>query len=43
MRRAHKGLSGKQEMALELVMCGMNDGAGAAVYGMGTRKIGEPG
>jgi len=26
MRRAHKDLSVKQELALELILCGMNDG-----------------
>jgi transposase len=39
MERAHKGLSGKQEMALELVMCGMNDGDIAKRAGVSRQTI----
>ncbi len=39
MGRAHKDLSGKQEMALELVMCGMNDGDIAKRAGVSRQTI----
>ena len=39
MRRAHKDLSGKQEMALELIICGMNDGDIAKRAGVSRQTI----
>jgi AcrR family transcriptional regulator len=39
MDRAHKDLSGKQEMALELVICGMNDGDIAKRAGVSRQTI----
>ena len=39
MRRAHKDLSAKQEMALELVICGMNDGDIAKRAGVSRQTI----
>ena len=39
MERAHKDLSGKQEMALELVMCGINDGDIAKRVGVSRQTI----
>ena len=37
--RAHKSLSGKQEMALELVMCGMSDGDIAKRAGVSRQTV----
>ena len=39
MGRAHKDLSSKQEMALELVMCGMNDGDIAKRAGVSQQTV----
>ena len=39
MRTAHKDLSGKQEMALELVICGMKDGDIAKRAGVSRQTI----
>jgi len=39
MGRAHKNLSGKQEMALELVMCGMSDGDIAKRAGVSRQTV----
>ena len=39
MGRAHKNLSGKQEMALGLVMCGMNDGDIAKRAGVSRQTV----
>ena len=39
MGRAHKGLSVKQELALELILCGMNDGEIAKRAGVSRQTI----
>ena len=39
MRTAHKDLSSKQEMALELVICGMNDGDIAKRAGISRQTV----
>ena len=39
MERAHQGLSVKQELALELILCGMNDGEIAERAGVSRQTI----